>query len=310
MGFKEMILDAYRQPLTAHSIDILQVNLGYRCNMACKHCHVEAKPDRSQEMNREIINAVLSAMIENNINTLDITGGEPELNPHFRYLVEEARNIGIHVIVRTNLTIFFDKGMGDLPEFYADKSVEVIASLPYYTESDVDRVRGKGTFKKCIKALQRLNGLGYGSASGDRKLNLVYNPAGAFLSPAQMALEDDFKRELDRRYGISFDKLYTFNNMPIGRFRDFLLRTNSLEKYMEKLVSSFNPETITGLMCRRLISVGWDGRLYDCDFNQMLGLNVHDVCPQHIKEFALSLAGRTITVGEHCYACTAGQGST
>lgn len=220
MGFKEIILSINRQPLTASGISILQVNVGYSCNMACKHCHVEAGPDRSPGMNKEIVNAVLSAMIENNINILDITGGAPELNPHFRYLVEEARNIGSHVMVRTNLTILFEKSMEDLPEFYADNSVEVIASLPYYIESDVDRVRGKGTFKKCIKALQRLNGLGYGSTSEDKKLNLVYNPAGAFLSPAQEALEDDYKRELNRRYRISFDKLYTFANMPIGRFRD------------------------------------------------------------------------------------------
>jgi radical SAM/Cys-rich protein len=279
--------------------------------MACKHCHVEAGPDRSAGMNKEIINAVLRAMRENNINILDITGGAPELNLHFRYLVGEARNMGSHVMIRTNLTIFFEKGMGGLPEFYADNSVEVIASLPYYTESDVDRVRGKGAFKKCIKALQRLNGLGYGSTSEDKKLNLVYNPGGAFLSPAQEALEDDYKRELDRRYGISFDKLYTFANMPIGRFRDYLIRTGSLERYTEKLVRAFNAETIPGLMCRRLINVGWDGGLYDCDFNQVLGLTVQSDCPQNVREFDYArLVGRTITVGDHCYACTAGQGST
>jgi radical SAM/Cys-rich protein len=311
MGFKEIILSLNRQPLTACGISILQVNLGYTCNMACKHCHVEAGSYRSPAMNKEIINAVLSAMIESDINIIDITGGAPELNPHFRYLVEEARNIGSHVMVRTNLTIFFEKGMGGLPEFYADNSVEVIASLPYYTESEVDRVRGKGTFKKCIKALQRLNGLGYGSIFEDRKLNLVYNPAGAFLSPAQKALEDDYKRELDRRYGISFDSLYTFVNMPIGRFKDYLIRTSGLEKYSEKLVRAFNVETIPGLMCRRIISVGWDGGLYDCDFNQVLGLTVQSDCPQNVSEFDYSrLAGRTITVGDHCYACTAGQGST
>jgi radical SAM/Cys-rich protein len=311
MVFEERILSINAQPLTASGIVILQVNLGYTCNMACKHCHVKAGPDRTPGMNREIINAVLSTMIENSIGILDITGGAPELNPHFKYLVEEARNIGSHVMVRTNLTIFFEQGMEGLPEFYADNSVEVVASLPYYTENDVDRVRGQGTFKKCIKALQTLNGLGYGSTSEDRKLNLVYNPAGSFLSPPQRALEDDYKRELGRRYGISFNELYTFSNMPIGRFKDYLIRTNSLEKYTEKLVCAFNPETIPGLMCRRLINVGCDGRLYDCDFNQMLGLNVRIDCPQDIREFDYSrLAGRTITVGDHCYACTAGQGST
>ncbi|MEJ2684768.1 MAG: arsenosugar biosynthesis radical SAM protein ArsS [Candidatus Sulfobium sp.] len=310
MGFEERMLSMNGQPLTACGIAILQVNLGYSCNMACKHCHVEARPDRSQTMSREIVDVVLD-VIERNINTLDITGGAPELNPHFRYLVEEARNIGSHVMVRTNLTIFFEEGMEDLPEFYADNSVEVIASLPYYTETDVDRVRGRGTFEKCISALQRLNDIGYGNACENRKLNLVYNPAGAFLSPPQEALRHDYKKELERRYGISFDELYTFSNMPIGRFRDHLIRMNNLEKYTEKLVCAFNPETIPGLMCRRLVSVGPDGALYDCDFNQMLGLTVQGNCPQNVREFDYSrLAGRTITVGDHCYACTAGQGST
>jgi radical SAM/Cys-rich protein len=311
MDFRDMIMGAVGQPLTACGIVILQVNLGYRCNKACKHCHVTAGPDRTPGMDREIINAVLSAMIENNIGILDITGGAPELNPHFRYLVEEAGNVGSHVMVRTNLTIFFEQDMGDLPEFYADNSVEVIASLPYYMESDVDRVRGKGTFNKCIEALRALNGLGYGSTSEDRKLNLVYNPAGAFLSPAQGALEDAYRKELGRRYGISFNELYTFSNMPIGRFKDYLIRTNGLEKYREKLVGAFNPETIPGLMCRHLINVGYDGSLYDCDFNQMLGFTVQTGCPQDIREFDYSrLVGRTIAVGDHCYACTAGQGST
>jgi radical SAM/Cys-rich protein len=189
--------------------------------------------------------------------------------------------------------------------------VEVVASLPYYIDSDVDRVRGKSAFEKCVKALMKLNCLGYGSGVQDKRLNLVYNPAGPFLSPSQTALEEDYKRELNRRFGISFDRLYTFTNMPIGRFRDFLLRTNGFDKYMEKLISAFNPSTIHGLMCRHLISVGWDGRLYDCDFNQMLGFTVQGDCPKDIKEFDYTrLSRRAIKVGNHCYACTAGQGST
>lgn len=309
--FKDKIAQVRSEPLTAADISILQVNLGYRCNMACKHCHVEAKPDRDQMMDRETVRSVLSVLKNNGIKTLDITGGAPEMNPYFMYLVEEAKKAGSHLMVRTNLTILIEDGMEHLPEFMSGHSVEIIASLPYYTENDVDRVRGKGTFAKCIRALHILNNFGYGSGSTGKSLNLVYNPAGAFLSPAQKTLEDDYRRELDRRFGISFDRLYTFNNMPIGRFRDFLLRTNNLGKYMEKLVCSFNPETITGLMCRRLISVGWNGRLYDCDFNQVLGHAVQGDCPQNIKEFDLArLTGRTITVGDHCYACTAGQGST
>jgi radical SAM/Cys-rich protein len=309
--FRDRMLDAGPEALTAGGIRILQVNLGYRCNMSCKHCHVEARPDRDELMNKENVGAVLAAVKNGGIGTLDITGGAPEMNRHFKYLVEQARKAGCRVSVRTNLTIFFEDGGEYLPKFMNDHSVEVVASLPYYTESDVDRVRGKGTFEKCIGALRMLNRLGYGSGCGDKKLNLVYNPPGAFLPPVQKTLEEDYKIELDRRFGVSFDALYTFSNMPIGRFRDYLLRTGGLEKYTAKLVCAFNPDTIPGLMCRQLISVGWDGRLYDCDFNQMLGLAVHDGCPQNIKEFDLSrLAGRTITVGDHCYACTAGQGST
>jgi radical SAM/Cys-rich protein len=309
--FRDRIREALSGTLTSGDVRILQVNLGYRCNMSCKHCHVGAGPGRHELMGKKTIGAVLAAIKTGGIGTLDITGGAPEMNPHFRYLVEEAGKAGCRVAVRTNLTIFFEDGMEYLPEFMYDHSVEVIASLPYYTETDVERVRGKGTFEKCIRALQGLNRLGYGRASGDKKLNLVYNPPGAFLPAAQKALEDDYKRELQKRFGISFDALYTFTNMPIGRFRDHLLRTGGIGQYIGKLVCGFNPETIPGLMCRQLVNVGWDGRLYDCDFNQLLGLAVQSECPQDIREFDLSrFAGRAITVGDHCYACTAGQGST
>ncbi|HUO77240.1 MAG TPA: arsenosugar biosynthesis radical SAM (seleno)protein ArsS [Thermodesulfovibrionales bacterium] len=304
-------MDIQSAPLTPVDIALLQVNLGYRCNMACKHCHVEARPDRAEMMSGDNVEAVIEVLKNNPIHTVDITGGAPEMSPHFTYLVERARLIGCHVIVRTNLTIFFEEEMEYLPEFFSNHSVEVVASLPYYIDSDVDRVRGKGAFEKCIKALMKLNCLGYGSGVPDKRLNLVYNPAGPFLSPAQNTLEEDFKRELRRRFEISFDRLYAFTNMPIGRFRNFLLRTNGFDRYMDKLIQAFNPATLNGLMCRYLISVSWDGRLYDCDFNQMLGLTVHDTCQQHIKEFDYTrLSGRTITVGNHCYACTAGQGST
>jgi radical SAM/Cys-rich protein len=291
-------------------VGILQVNLGYRCNMACKHCHVEASSGRDEMMSGDTVDAVIEVLKNNRIRAVDITGGAPELSPHFRYLVEGARQAGCHVMVRTNLTILLEKDMGHLPGFFRSHSVEIIASLPYYTD-DVDKVRGTGAFQKCIKALRNLNSLGYGSGVPDKRLNLVYNPGGPFLSPSQTALEEDYKKELKSRFGISFDRLYTFTNMPIGRFREFLFRTNGFDRYMDKLVQAFNPATLDGLMCRHLVSVGWDGRLYDCDFNQMLGLTLHAACPQHIKEFDYSrLAGRRITVGNHCYACTAGQGST
>lgn len=303
-------MDIRSAPLMPVGIGILQVNLGYRCNMACKHCHVEARPDRDEMMSGDTVDAVLGVLKDNHIHTVDITGGAPEMNSHFIYLVERARQVGCHVIVRTNLTILLEENMEHLPEFFSNHSVEVVASLPYYTD-DVDKVRGAGAFEKCMKALMRLNYLGYGSGVADKRLNLVYNPAGLFLSPSQAVLEKDYKRELDRRFGISFDRLYTFTNMPLGRFREFLRRTNGFDRYMDRLVHAFNPATLEGLMCRHMISVGWDGRLYDCDFNQMLGLTVQVDGANHIKEFDYArLSERPITVGNHCYACTAGQGST
>jgi radical SAM/Cys-rich protein len=311
MTFTEKVLASRQEPLRASGVAILQANIGYRCNMACKHCHIQAGPARTEMMDRENIDAVLRALGGNPINTLDITGGAPELNPHFRLLVKEARGLGCNVMVRSNLTIFFEEGMEDLPEFYREHAVEVIASLPYYSETNVDRVRGEGTFRKSVEALRRLNSLGYGSETTELKLNLVYNPQGAFLSPGQASLEQEYKGRLARDFGVSFNSLYAFANMPIGRFRDFLLRTGNLWKYMDKLTCAFNPATLDGLMCRQLINVGWDGTLYDCDFNLALGLPVHEDCPRHIRDFRYSpLSERLIVTGEHCYGCTAGQGST
>ncbi len=308
--FEERIRSVRPGPLRSSGIEILQVNLGYRCNMSCTHCHVEAGPGRNEEMDRDTIETVLSVLGENTIGTLDITGGAPELNPHFRYLVEEAKAMGCAVIVRTNLTVFFERRMEGLPEFYSSHGVEVTASLPCHLETNVDRVRGEGTFEKCIKALQRLNALGYADGLSNNKLNLVYNPSGAFLAPPQKTLEDDYRRELKKRFGVLFDHLYTFANMPIGRFRDHLVRTGTLETYMGNLRGGFNPETLDGLMCRHLISVRWDGMLFDCDFNQVLGVPVADA-PRHIRGFDYSaLKDRRTAVGDHCYGCTAGQGST
>jgi len=311
MDFRERIQGILSKSLTACGIEILQVNLGYKCNMGCKHCHIDAGPCRDEVMDRENIGVVLDVLRENEIPVIDITGGAPELNPHFRFLVEEAGKTGAHVIVRTNLTIFFEEGMEDLPEFLGNNMIEVIASLPYYLERDVDRVRGNGTFQKSIRALKKLNSLGYGENRPEEKLNLVYNPAGTFLPPPQKTLEEDYKRELRNRFGISFDSLFTFTNMPVGRFRDFLSRTGSLEHYMEKLSVAFNAHTLDGVMCRHLINVGWNGKLYDCDFNQILGLDIDNNCPAHINDFNYSnLASREITLDNHCYGCTAGQGST
>ncbi len=308
MHFEEKILTVRTEPLYAGGIEILQVNMGYRCNMACKHCHVQAGPAREEMMDLRTVEDVLSVLNENRLKTLDITGGAPELNPCFRYLVEEARHAGCHVIARSNLTIFYEPGMEDLFDFYSRNCVELIASLPYYREADVDKVRGDGTFRKSIDALRQLNRMGYGD---DKTLNLVYNPTGAFLPPSQSAMEKEYREDLKRNYDISFHSLYTFANMPIGRFREFLIRSKNYDKYLKKLTDAFNPETLQGIMCRHLLNVGWDGTLYDCDFNQVIGLTVLDWYPRNIRDFDhYLLAGRQIAVDDHCYGCTAGQGST
>lgn len=310
MKFKEQLETAKNYPLTASEVNLLQVNTGYQCNMVCKHCHVQAGPLRIEVMDLQVIDEVLMVLRGSSIQTLDITGGAPELNPHFRYLVREARRAGKHVIVRSNLTIYFEAGMADLPEFYRSNRVEVIASLPYFLQENVDRVRGDGTFQKSVEAIRMLNSLGYGHEA-DMLINLVYNPQGAFLPASQTALEDEYKRELRKRFSITFNNLYVFTNMPIGRFRDFLVRTGRLDTYMEKLTSSFNPGTVDNVMCRHMINVGWDGRLYDCDFNQMMGLGLSDGSPRHIHDFDYDrLAVRKIAVDDHCFGCTAGQGST
>ena len=308
--FQTKVLSAQAEPLRAGEVSMLQVNIGYRCNLSCKHCHVGGSPSRTEMMDRETMDAVLAALAASGIGTLDITGGAPELHPHFRRFVGQASGAGKRVIARTNLAVFFEAGMDDLPEFYRDQGVELVASLPYYREESVNRVRGDGIFQKCITALRRLNSLGYGS-SEDRVLNLVYNPPGAFLAPDQTALEQDYRKELDSQFGISFTQLFAFTNMPIGRFRDFLVRTRNLDAYMEKLACAFNPATLDNIMCRHLVSVGWDGKLYDCDFNQILGFTVSPDAPAHIRDFDRAvLARRAISVDDHCFACTAGQGST
>jgi radical SAM/Cys-rich protein len=308
MHFEEQILTVRTEPLHASGIDILQVNMGYKCNMACKHCHVQAGPAREEMMDIRTVEQVLSVLRENRIMTLDVTGGAPELNPCFRYLVEGARHAGCHVIARSNLTIFYEPGMEDLFDFYSRNNVEIIASLPYYRETDVDKVRGNGAFRKSIDSLRQLNRMGYGD---NKMLNLVFNPAGAFLPPSQSAMEKEYREELKRNFDISFHSLYTFANIPIGRFREFLIRSNNYDKYLKKLSEAFNPETLQGIMCRHLVNVGWDGTLYDCDFNQMAGLRVSDGYPRSIRDFDYHLlAGRRIAVDDHCFGCTAGKGST
>jgi len=262
-------------------------------------------------MTRETAEAVIDAVCRFRIPIIDITGGAPELNPSFRYLVRESRALGSHVIVRHNLTVMFQAGQDDLSEFFRDHTVEVVSSLPYFLEQQTDAQRGHGVFEKSIEALRRLNDVGYGREDSGLILSLVYNPVGAFLPPAQEAIEKDFKRELLARYGIFFNRLYTITNMPINRFLDYLRRSGNVERYMRKLLDAFNPSTIEGLMCRNLVSVDWTGRLFDCDFNQMLELGVAPELPQTIADFnPEKFAQRRIMTGSHCFGCTAGAGSS
>lgn len=294
----------------SHRISTLQVNLGKKCNQACQHCHVDAGPQRTEQMSADTVELVLDVLRQHHIPTLDITGGAPEINPHFRYLASEGCKYCARVIDRSNLTIFFEQGFEDLPEFLAAQRIEVTASLPCYNMDNVDTQRGAGVFDKSIRALQRLNALGYGR-DRDLVLNLVYNPIGAHLPPSQATLEQQYKQQLRERFGIEFNDLMTITNMPISRFAHDLQRRGQMVPYMQLLQSSFNPHTLDGLMCRQLISVGYDGRLYDCDFNQMLDMPVDHGLPNHIRDFDLHLlAHRQIRTASHCFGCTAGCGSS
>jgi radical SAM/Cys-rich protein len=309
--FEDSLRASDLAPLRALGIATFQMNLGKLCNQTCKHCHVDAGPDRTEVMTRETMEACLRALASTDIPTVDITGGAPELNPHFRWLVREVRRLGRHVMDRCNLTVLELPRFHDLPEFLAEEQVEIIASLPYYLARNTDSQRGEGVFEASIAALRRLNSLGYGRAGTGLLLNLVYNPTGAFLPPKQEAVEPDFRRELLRRHGVEFNHLYVITNMPINRFLEFLMRTGQYEPYMERLIASYNPAAAAGVMCRSTLSVGWDGTLYDCDFNQMLELPVAPAAPQHISAFDPGrLAHRIIQTGLHCYGCTAGAGSS
>ena len=308
--FDDAIAEAGLAPLATGPIEIFQVNVGKLCNQTCRHCHVDAGPDRREVMSRETMEQCLAALAETDIPTLDITGGAPELNPHFRFLVEGARKIGRHVMDRCNLTILETAAHRDLPEFFAEHQVEVVCSLPHFRALNTDRQRGDGVFDKSIRALQRLNALGYGDGRSGLRLVLVTNPAGAFLPGGQASLEREWKREMVERYDVRFDALFTITNMPISRYLEWLAETGNLESYMQKLVSAFNPGAALGVMCRNTLSVGWDGQLYDCDFNQMLEMPVRGPIA-HIRDFdAERLSERTIATERHCFGCTAGAGSS
>ncbi len=291
-------------------LDTLQVNLGYLCNQSCVHCHVNAGPTRTELMSRETIDVLIEVIKRRQVATLDLTGGAPEMNPEFRYLVSEARALGVEVIDRCNLSILLEPGYEGLAEFLAEQKVTITASLPCYSQENVDAQRGKGVFDKSVIALQRLNALGYGKG-GELTLNLVYNPVGAHLPPAQPELKAEYTQRLSNDFDIEFDDLYTITNMPISRFGSILLSKGQFEPYMQLLRDSYSPANLDSVMCRQLVSVDWQGNLYDCDFNQMLEL---ELLPDNRRQLSdlleEDLVGENIVVGEHCYGCTAGQGSS
>jgi radical SAM/Cys-rich protein len=310
--FQQKLQESGLYPLKPTGVEIFQVNVGKMCNQVCKHCHVDAGPDRKEIMTIETMQQCIDALRNNpQLKTVDLTGGAPEMNPNFRWFVEEITKLDRHVIVRCNLTIILaNKKYYDLPQFYKDHHIEVVSSLPFYTQDRTDRQRGDGVFEDSIKALQLLNAVGYGKAGTGLVLNLVYNPAGAFMPPSQVSLEKEYKQALMKDYGVEFNNLFAITNLPISRFLDYLLQSGNYEKYMEKLVNAYNPVAAANVMCRNTISIGWDGYLYDCDFNQMLDLKV-DSFSKHISQFnTQNLKQRNIVLNQHCYGCTAGSGSS
>lgn len=309
--FDETLAQHGIEPLRAAGLDVLQVNVGRLCNQTCRHCHVDAGPDRREIMPRDVMQACLEALKRHPFSTLDVTGGAPEMNPDFRWFVSQARPLVARIIDRCNLTILLAPGFEDLSEFLAENKVEIIASLPCYLESNVDTQRGEGVFTKSLEALRRLNGLGYGQPGTGLVLNLVYNPLGPSLPPNQATLAEAYHRELASRYGIIFNELFVLANLPISRFLDDLLRSGRYEQYQQKLIEAFNPAAASGVMCRNMISIDWQGRLFDCDFNQMLDLELEPTAPRTIFEFEPSkLSSRSIVTARHCFGCTAGAGSS
>jgi radical SAM/Cys-rich protein len=310
--FKDKIAETNQFPLTPKKLEILQINVGYMCNQVCKHCHVDAGPDRKEIMTKETMQQCLEVIKTTGAHTLDLTGGAPEMNPNFRWFVEEASKVGItDFIVRSNLTIITaNKKYHDLPEFFKKHNVHVVSSMPHWTRGKTDKQRGEGVFNQSIKALKMLNAVGYGMPDSDLKLDLVYNPSGAFLPGDQMAMEKDFKKALLEDFEIHFHNLFAITNLPISRFLDYLIASENYEDYMYALVEAYNPSAVANVMCTNTLSVSWDGWLYDCDFNQMLGLKVASKT-NHISNYnEASLNNRTIVISQHCYGCTAGAGSS
>ncbi len=311
--FSDKLCDQNLYPLTPQALEIFQINVGKMCNQVCKHCHVDAGPDRKEIMTRDTMLLCLEAIKKSGATTVDLTGGAPEMNPEFRWFVEELSTLGKKIIVRCNLTIIVaNKKYNDLPEFFKKHKVEVVSSLPYFTASKTDSQRGDGVFEKSIKALKMLNEVGYGIEGSGLILNLVYNPSGAFLPPDQNALQKEFKDKLETLYSIKFNALFAITNLPVSRFLEYLVRSENYETYMEKLVNAYNPTAAENVMCRNTLSISWDGFIYDCDFNQMLEMKIGvETNNQHLSDFnAERINKRNIIVNQHCYGCTAGAGSS
>lgn len=310
--FKDKISETGQFPLKAKKLEILQINVGYMCNQVCDHCHVDAGPDRKEIMTRNTMRECLEVIKNTGAHTLDLTGGAPEMNPDFRWFVEEAAKAGIKdFIIRSNLTIIrANKKYYDLPDFFKKHNVHVVSSMPHWTRGKTDKQRGDGVFDKSIRALQDLNAIGYGMPGSDLRLDLVYNPSGAFLPGDQAAMEKDFKKALKEDFDIQFHNLFAITNLPIARFLDFLIASENYEDYMYSLVEAYNPSAVENVMCTNTLSISWDGYLFDCDFNQMLNLPVNSKA-KHISEYNEELLeGRDIVISQHCYGCTAGAGSS
>jgi radical SAM/Cys-rich protein len=313
LSFESRLAATNLFPLTVREIDTLQINLGKMCNQVCEHCHVDAGPDRTEIMSKDTMQLCLDVLKKNPLlKTVDLTGGAPEMNPNFRWFVEELTALNIQILVRCNLTIIVaNKKYHDLPEFFKKHSIEVVSSLPCYTEANTDKQRGEGVFAKSLKAIKMLNEVGYGKNGSNLILNFVYNPGGPSLPPNQEALKLDYKKRLKEDFDLEFNDLFTITNVAISRFLDFLLKAGRYEEYMDKLIAAFNPMAAENVMCRNLISVSWDGYLFDCDFNQMLELSIDSSDSNHISNFDYEkLMKRNIKINQHCFACTAGAGSS
>lgn len=311
-SFEQKLSEIGIDALTPTGIDVFQINVGKMCNQVCKHCHVDAGPDRKEIMTRDTMQQCLDALKGTDISTVDLTGGAPEMNPDFRWFVEGLSKLGKQVIVRCNLTIIVaNPKYNDLPEFFKKHNINVVSSLPSFTARRTDAQRGEGVFEKSIKALKMLNAVGYGKEGSDLKLDLVYNPSGAFLPDDQEVLKAEFKQKLKSGFDIDFHDLFAITNLPVSRFLDYLLNSGNYEEYMNELANAFNPVAATGVMCRNTVSIGWDGYMYDCDFNQMLELTFKDGAPDHVRDFDhQKIMNRQITVNQHCFGCTAGAGSS